>query len=78
VSSSADYYNATSQAGMIYFSPAFVIPAGTSKSVDILVNLNGLENSQHQFTLTQINAANAVVSGAPVSMGFLNTTSYTN
>jgi hypothetical protein len=76
VSSSADYYNATSQAGMIYFSPAMVIPAGTSKSVDILVNLNGLQNSQHQFTLTQINAANAVVSGAPVSMGFLNTTSY--
>ena len=76
VSSSADYYNATSQKGTVYFSPALVVKAGMSTSVDILVNLSGAENSQHQFTLTTVNAANATVTGTPVTLGLLNTTSY--
>ena len=76
VSSSADYYNSTSQKGTVYFSPALVVKAGTSTSVDILANLSGSENSQHQFTLESVNS-NATVSGAPVTLGLLNTTSYT-
>ena len=76
VSSSADFYNATSQKGTIYFSPALVVKAGTSTNVDVLVNLSGAENSQHQFTLDSVNAAGATVTGSPITLGLLNTTSY--
>jgi len=75
ISSSADYYNSTSQKGNVYFSPALVVKAGTSTSVDILVNLSGAQNSQHQFSLDAVNA-NGTVTGAPVTLGLLNTTSY--
>lgn len=77
VSSTADYYNPTSQKATVYFSPALVVKAGTSQSVDVLVNLSGSENSQHQFTLDAVNASNTTVTGAPVTLGLLNTTSYT-
>jgi len=77
VSSTADYYNPTSQKATVYFSPALVVKAGTSASVDVLVNLSGSENSQHQFTLDAVNASNTTVTGAPVTLGLLNTTSYT-
>ncbi len=76
VSSSSDFYNATSQVGTVYFYPALVVKAGASQVVDILVNLSGAENSQHQFTLTAVNADNTTVTGAPVTLGLLNTTSY--
>ncbi len=76
VSSSADFYNATSQKGTVYFSPALVVKAGSSVNVDVLVNLSGAENSQHQFTLDAVNAANSTVTGAPITLGLLNTTSY--
>ena len=76
VSSTADYYNPTSQKATVYFSPALVVKAGTSTSVDVLVNLSGAENSQHQFTLDSVNASNTTVTGAPVTLGLLNTTSY--
>jgi hypothetical protein len=76
VSSTADYYNPTSQKATVYFSPALVVKAGTSASVDVLVNLSGAENSQHQFTLDSVNASNTTVTGAPVTLGLLNTTSY--
>jgi S-layer homology domain len=75
VSSSADYYNATSQKATVYFSPALVVKAGSSTSVDVLVNLNGAENSQHQFALDSVNT-DGTVTGAPVTLGLLNTTSY--
>lgn len=75
ISSSSDYYNSTSQKGNVYFYPALVVKAGTSTSVDVLVNLAGKENSQHQFALESVNA-DATVSGAPVTLGLLNTTSY--
>jgi len=75
VSSSADYYNATSQKATVYFSPALVVKAGSSTSVDILVNLAGAENSQHQFALDSVNT-DGTVTGAPVTLGLLNTTSY--
>lgn len=75
ISSSADYYNSTSQKGTVYFSPSLVIKAGSSASVDILVNLSGAENSQHQFTLDSVNT-DSTVTGAPVTLGLLNTTSY--
>lgn len=76
ISSTADYYNPTSQKATVYFSPALVVKAGTSASVDVLVNLSGAENSQHQFTLDAVNASNTTVTGAPVTLGLLNTTSY--
>jgi hypothetical protein len=76
ISSSADYYNATSQKGNVYFSPALVVKAGSSVSVDVLVNLSGAENSQHQFTLESVNA-DATVGGTPITLGLVNTTSYT-
>ncbi|MBC7498268.1 S-layer homology domain-containing protein [Candidatus Gracilibacteria bacterium] len=76
ISSTADYYNPTSQKATVYFSPALVVKAGTSASVDVLVNLSGAENSQHQFTLDSVNASNTTVTGAPVTLGLLNTTSY--
>lgn len=76
VSSSADFYNSTSQKGTVYFSPALVVKAGSSVNVDVLVNLSGAENSQHQFTLESVNAANTTVTGAPITLGLLNTTSY--
>jgi len=76
VSSSADFYNATSQKGTVYFSPALVVKAGSSVNVDVLVNLSGAENSQHQFTLEAVNASSATVTGTPITLGLLNTTSY--
>ncbi len=76
ISSTADYYNPTSQKATVYFSPALVVAAGSSQMVDILVNLSGAENSQHQFTLDMVNASNTTVTGAPVTLGLLNTTSY--
>ncbi len=75
ISSSADYYNATSQKGTVYFSPSLVVKAGSSTVVDILVNLSGAENSQHQFTLDSVNAG-STVTGTPITLGLLNTTSY--
>jgi hypothetical protein len=76
ISSSADYYNSTSQKATVYFSPALVVKAGASQVVDVLVNLSGAENSQHQFTLDSVNS-DGTVTGAPVTLGLLNTTSYT-
>ncbi len=76
VSSSSDFYNSTSQNGTVYFYPALTVKAGASQTVDILVNLSGAENSQHQFALTAVNADNTTVTGAPVTLGLLNTTSY--
>ena len=76
ISSSADYYNSTSQKGNVYFSPALTIAAGTSVNVDIVVNLSGSENSQHQFTLDSVNAGASTVTGAPITLGLVNTTSY--
>jgi S-layer homology domain len=76
VSSSSDYYNSTSQKAQVYFYPALVVKAGSSTVVDVLVNLSGASNSQHQFTLSSVNA-DATVTGAPVTLGLLNTTSYT-
>ncbi len=75
VSSSSDYYNSTSQNANVYFYPALVIKAGTSTSVDILVNLSGAQNSQHQFTLTSV-STDGTATGTPVTLGLLNTTSY--
>jgi hypothetical protein len=76
ISSDSDYYDANTQNATVYFSPALTIPAWTTKNIDILANLLGSENSQHQFTLSSINAGSASVSGGPVTLGILNTTSY--
>jgi len=41
------------------------------------VNLSGSNNSQHQFTLDSVNASGAITTGTPITLGLLNTTSYT-
>jgi hypothetical protein len=67
----------SSQTATLKFTTPLMLKAGSSAMVDILVNLNGASNSQHQFAVTTVNALNgATVSGLPVTLGLLNTTSY--
>lgn len=67
----------SSQAATLKLTNALVLKAGTSVMLDVLVSLNGASNSQHQFAVTTVNALNgATVSGTPVTLGLLNTTSY--
>ena len=67
----------SSQTATLKLTNALVLKAGTSVMMDVLVSLNGLSNSQHQFAVTTVNALNgATVSGTPVTLGLLNTTSY--
>jgi S-layer homology domain len=67
----------SSQSATLKFNPALMLKAGTSATVDILVSLSGSENNQHQFAVTAVNALTSTVSGTPVTLGLLNTTSYT-
>ena len=67
----------SSQTATLKLTNALVVKAGTSVMLDVLVSLNGQQNNQHQFAVTAVNALNgATVSGAPVTLGLLNTTSY--
>jgi hypothetical protein len=67
----------SSQTATLKLTNSLVVKAGTSVMLDVLVSLNGQQNNQHQFAVTAVNALNgATVSGAPVTLGLLNTTSY--
>lgn len=67
----------SSQTATLKLTNALVVKAGTSVSLDVLVSLNGASNSQHQFAVTTVSALNgATVAGTPVTLGLLNTTSY--
>ncbi len=70
--------NQTSQTAIVRLNNTLTIKAGTSVSFDVLVGLDALatENSQHQFAVTAVGAGNSSVSGLPVTLGLINTTSY--
>ena len=76
VSDSRTMSTSSQTATLKLFAP-LVIKAGTSAMIDVLVNLNGASNSQHQFAVTTVTALNgSSVTGLPVTLGLLNTTSY--
>jgi S-layer homology domain len=66
----------SSQSATLKFTTPLVLAAGTSASFDVLVSLAGLENNQHQFTVTAVNVVGGSATGTPVTLGLLNTTSY--
>jgi hypothetical protein len=66
----------SSQSATLKFTTPVVLAAGTSASYDVLVSLSGLENNQHQFTVTAVNVVGGSATGTPVTLGLLNTTSY--
>ncbi len=65
-----------SQSISVRFQSPITISKGTSRDIDMLVSLAGDSNEQHQFTLTSVTATNATVTGTPITLGLLNTTSY--
>jgi hypothetical protein len=69
----------SSQSATVKFTTPMMLKAGQSAMVDVLVNLTGsFPNNQHQFAVTAVNTVNnSTVSGTPVTLGLLNTTSYT-
>lgn len=75
--SDARTMSTSSQTSTLKLTNNLVIKAGTSVVLDVLVNLAGGENNQHQFAVTTVNTLNgSTVSGLPVTLGLLNTTSY--
>lgn len=76
--SDARSMSTSSQSATLKFTNNLVLKAGTSSVVDVLVSLSGAENNQHQFAVTSVTGLNgATVTGTPVTLGLLNTTSYT-
>lgn len=76
--SDARSMSTSSQSATLKFTNNMVLKAGTSAVVDVLVSLSGAENNQHQFAVTSVTGLNgATVTGTPVTLGLLNTTSYT-
>lgn len=76
--SDARSMSTSSQSATLKFTNNMVLKAGTSSVVDVLVSLSGAENNQHQFAVTSVTGLNgATVTGTPVTLGLLNTTSYT-
>lgn len=67
--------NSATQDAIVRLNNATTIKAGTTVSFDVLVSVSGDANSQHQFTLKAVGTA-AAVTGAPITLGLLNTTSY--
>lgn len=71
--------NSTTQSVIVRLSTAMTIKAGSSVTFDVLASMTNTatENSQHQFSLTAVGAGTASVTGLPVTLGLINTTSYT-
>lgn len=67
--------NTATQDAIVRLNNATTIKAGTSVSFEVLVSVSGSANSQHQFTLKSVGTT-AAVTGAPVVLGLINTTSY--
>jgi hypothetical protein len=68
--------NSATQDAIVRLNNPTTIKAGTTVSFDVLVSVSGSANSQHQFTLKAVGTV-AAVTGMPVTLGLLNTTSYT-
>jgi hypothetical protein len=69
--------NTATQDAIVRLNNPVMLKAGTSVMFDVLASFDSssTENSQHQFTLKSIGTT-ATVSGTPVTLGLLNTTSY--
>lgn len=70
-------YNSSSEEGVIFFSPALVVKAGTSTEVQVLVSLvsTAQSNSQHQFAVKSVASNSSSATGTPVTLGLISTTS---
>ncbi len=77
VTSESRSVNTATQDAIVRFNNPVVVMAGTSASFDVFASFDSssTENSQHQFTLKAIGTT-ASVTGLPVTLGLLNTTSY--
>lgn len=67
--------NTATQDAIVRLNNALTLKAGESVMLDILASVSGSANSQHQFTLKAIGTTGSVT-GVPVTLGLLNTTSY--
>ena len=69
--------NTASQDALVRFNNPVTIKAGTTASFDVLASFDSTskENNQHQFTVKAVGTS-ATVTGTPVTLGLLNTTSY--
>lgn len=69
--------NTATQDSIVRLNNAIVLKAGESVMLDILASFDSssTENSQHQFTLKAVGTT-GTVTGTPVTLGLLNTTSY--
>ena len=65
----------------VTFSPAFVVKAGSTETLDLVVSLSGSTNAQHKFVInsaTDIASTAAKVGGTyPMNTNLMTTTSYT-
>ncbi len=78
VVSDARTLNQTSQSAIVRLNSTLTLKAGTSVVYDVLVSLDSAaeSNSQHQFAATAVNGNASSVAGLPVTLGLINTTSY--
>jgi hypothetical protein len=69
--------NTATQDAVIRLNAPLTIKAGTTVSLDVLASFGAAsrENNQHQFTVKAIGTT-ASVTGLPVTLGLVNTTSY--
>ena len=67
--------NTSTQEGIVRLNNTLVVKAGTSVVVDILASVATSANSQHQFAVKAVGTT-ATVTGAPVTLGLVNTTDY--
>jgi hypothetical protein len=66
----------SSQQVTLKLSPAIVMKANSSLTLDVVASLSGESNETHNFTVAAVNVANGTASGTPVALGTLKTTSY--
>lgn len=67
--------NTSTQEGIVRLNNTLVIKAGTSVVLEVLASVSGSANSQHQFAVKAVGTT-ATVTGAPVTLGLVNTTDY--
>ncbi|MBS9783828.1 S-layer homology domain-containing protein [Candidatus Gracilibacteria bacterium] len=70
--------NSSTQDAIVRLNNTLVLKKGESVTLDVLVSVSGTSNSQSQFTVKAVGTekADATVSGLPVTLGLINTTSY--
>ncbi|PID84389.1 hypothetical protein CSB09_01090 [Candidatus Gracilibacteria bacterium] len=70
--------NTSTQDAIVRLNDTLELKKGESATFDVLVSVSGTSNSQSQFTVTAVGTvdAAATVTGLPVTLGLINTTSY--